>query len=237
MRVLIVGAALVVCANTPPGPSPLWQGLHEGDTPEQAAKKLAEVEGVKSAKVRGGKVSVRYSEGGIDISGLGFKLVPKFENGALSEVSLVAPRQCVDKAQAVATDLARALALKYPDALLRSQDIGAGAMIDAIASATSEEPSSVTDVRWNDQTGVVFIQRVTYGAPPPAAGLAAGGLAGALSELAWSQHESYLRECQISSSYRVQLSITYMSRAALNRLTAETKAQIEQNDAETLDKL
>jgi hypothetical protein len=235
---LLVAACLpmFLLANAPEPNTPIWQTLREGDTPEQVAEKLLGVKGIRSAKAKRNGVSIRHEGEGLEIYGARFKVAPEFQQGYLAKVYLGTEAQCVENARHIADDLLRALPVKYPEQLVPDDDVGRGAILDAMRVATEAEPKDVSHIRMNSETAVIFLQRVFHREAPPVAGVTSPTVA-ALLNLSWVQYDQFVRACPTHGSYRVQLALVYTSRAKLESLRSETEARFDQEDQDALDSL
>lgn len=235
-KLFAIGFAVMLVGNTPEAPAPIWQSLSEGDTPEQVAIKLAAIGGVRSAKPKASSVSVKYDSDGIPIYGTSFKVVPQFGSTGLNQVLLASQGLCVDAARSVADDMLRALSAKYPEAMVPDEDVGSRAVLGAMRRATQAEPAEVSHIRMNQQTAMIFYQRVTRKDTPPT-GFATGRTADAARAFLWGEYERFVGECPTHGSYRVQLAVVYMSRPAFEKIRAKTEAEIMEEDRQAVDSL
>lgn len=235
-KLMAMGFAVVLIGNTPEPPAPIWQTLNEGDTPEQVAMKLGAIVGIRSTKPKANSVSVKYEGEGIPIYGTAFKVIPQFERASLNQVLLASRGLCVDAARSVADDMLRALSAKYPEAMVPDDDVGERAVLRAMRRATQAEPAEVSHIRMNQQTAMIFYQRVTRKDTPPT-GFATGRTADAARAFLWGEYERFVSECPAHGSYRVQLAVVYMSRPAFENIRAQNEAEMIDEERKAADSL
>lgn len=223
----LAGACVPLAFATPAlaqqavAPSPLWQSLTYGMTPEEALPAVQRIEGVKRVKLLperksnpGRRLDINYNPSKIPIAELPFELGPMFENGRLSKVALAARNQCGASAMQVFHQLAPALSAKYTAPLTAPQTLSERDIRDAERSSlTSSKPTSISLAFASDELAVLWIFKIkAEGRPPYPANYSK--LGNSIWQLANLQYEQRKEECGGTGDRRMDVILIYMPRAA-----------------------
>ncbi|MFV0642956.1 MAG: hypothetical protein ACK5NN_00395 [Sphingomonadaceae bacterium] len=216
------------------GAGSLWQTLQAGDSPQAVAGKLAAMEEIKTATVKGKpdrpKVAVRYKNGGIDILGTKFLLVPEFEHGQLARITLGTDRLCADKVDVLYDRFWNALQAKYPMPL--AGPLTASALHQAKRSATEHDPAITFSGLTDGSTAIIFTQKFTAKDIPPDPPFGATSKMLMAHRLLWNMYNTTAAECGGDGARRVQLAIAYITKAEYEARMAKAKTDSLAENAE-----
>ena len=196
----------------------LWRTLTEGDTPNQAAQKLAAMPEVKKVAVKRSSeerpLRISLRGGGVSVFSEEFAIAPEFLDSKLQRVSLVGKPSCLTDWQRRYDRLMDVMESKYPDHLTGRRS--ASEFYDLVSRVTENTPDLLTTALANEQTGVLFVQRVTRFDPPPQR-YVNDRLARKLEGYLWQQYNQKVSECARHGAYRITHIVIYMSRPELDR--------------------
>lgn len=211
---------------------PLWKSLNYGDTPEAVASKLEAMPEIRQAKVkRGGEVSIRYrSLGGFPILGEVFHVLPMFEGGRLTKVGMVTQPTCFTDVEERYRRFYRVLHEKYPQNFPGRHALSQTDFLDAVGKVNEANPRQLDTILFDDQTAVLFAQKLTRKDAPPAAYTANRSMNAAANAL-WGLHQQYLSECPRYRSVRIDFRLIYLPTRDLQK-QAESVGQTMQEEAQ-----
>lgn len=154
-------------------------------------------------------MDINYQEGGVQIFGIPFKIIPTFENRTLRQVGLASEALCTNDGFGRAASIITILRQKYPRLADGSPEIGERDYMAAKFRAEAVKPAHLAMGLSNGEAVAVFVQRFTRIDPPPN-GYESGALARAARDFLWQQYDSAARDCNGTGRYRVNFVVTYL---------------------------
>jgi len=228
-------------ASDLPLKSEIWRDLSIGDSPEVVAGKISAIDGVKRVKIKAAKndgnarVDVSYVDGGIEILGEKYRILPIFAGVSLKQVALSTGETCVPGIFDRFSRLRAVLIEKYPNETTQTGSaLTLRDLQDAEHSATGTIPTSIGAFYGNDRV-VAFVRLKFTRLDPPPGAYGGSALMNSLSALAWNQFRQAEATCNGTGDRKVEIQILYMTKADFDGASSKVIEQDkkERNDAAT----